>query len=156
MFRTLRKRKEEILLSVNGYSDRGAFGLWLEILSRVSPNMSHVRGKFCKLHRKLPFLHSLPAQLVNYLLTCQRSTFTQNPSVEALNKDQYVCEARREVESTIGSVIREEIEYEETRQDEEERWDLFSGREYREVRHFSAEKEMYKPSVRVSQSLKNR
>jgi hypothetical protein len=65
--------------------------------------------------------------------------------VEALNKDQYVCEARREVESTIGLVIREEIEYEETRQDEEERWDLFSGREYREVRHLSAEKEMYKP-----------
>ncbi|KAF8180594.1 hypothetical protein BJ912DRAFT_1044842 [Pholiota molesta] len=67
--------------------------------------------------------------------------------VEALNKDQYECEARREVESTIGSVIREEIEYEETRQDEQERWDLFSGWEYREVRHFSAEKEMYKPTT---------
>jgi hypothetical protein len=70
--------------------------------------------------------------------------------VEALNQDQDVREARREVESTIESVIREEMEYEGTRQDEEERWDPFSGREYWEVRHFSTKKEIYKPLVRVA------
>jgi hypothetical protein len=70
--------------------------------------------------------------------------------VEALNMDQDVREARSEVERVVESVVRKEKECEEMREDEEEMWDPFSGREYREVRYFSAEKEMYKPLVRVA------
>jgi hypothetical protein len=70
--------------------------------------------------------------------------------VEALDKDQDVRGVRREVESAIELVVRVEMEYEGMTQDEEERWDPFSGREYREVRHFSAKEEMYKPLVRVA------
>jgi hypothetical protein len=50
----------------------------------------------------------------------------------------------------IESVVRKEKECEEMREDEDERWDSFSGREYREARYCSAEKEKYKPLVRVA------
>ncbi|KAF8166689.1 hypothetical protein BJ912DRAFT_889223 [Pholiota molesta] len=59
--------------------------------------------------------------------------------------DQDVRGARSEVEGVIESALRMEKEYGGMRQHEEERWDPFSEGQYKELRYFSAEKEMYRP-----------